>query len=65
MKSIVGHFDRPEQSGRLDSAIEITQLCARTGLEQVNSYQGERAFMMSTIDANVGTVKIRISPSRF
>jgi len=40
---IVVHRQRPEQAGREDATVEVVQLRARTGLEEIHSYERERA----------------------
>ena len=51
----------PEEARRQDAAVEVAQLRPRTGVEQVDSYQRERAVMGVAVDdvialerANIG-----------
>jgi hypothetical protein len=45
LEGVAGQLDRPEQARRLDAAVEVVDLGARTGLEEVNSYEGEQAAL--------------------
>jgi hypothetical protein len=51
----IRHLRGPEETRRKDGGVEVVQLHreARTGLEKVDSYQDERAAVMSAVRGHV------------
>ena len=52
----MGKFDRPEESRQKDAAVVVVNLRARTGLEQVDSYEREGPAPRRTVHADVPPV---------
>ena len=57
LKRVARQLDRPEQTRGADAAVEVVDLRARTGLEQVDSYQREGALLTGARLGNVGSVE--------
>ena len=49
----MGKLDRPEESRQGDAAVIVVNLRARTGLKQVNSYEGEATVPRGPVDSDV------------
>ena len=49
----MGKLDRPEESRQKDAAGIVVNLRARTGLKQVDSYEGEAAVPRGPVDGDV------------
>jgi hypothetical protein len=65
------HAERPEETRRQDAAVEVVHLRPRTGVEEVDSNQGERTLVRHAIDdelalerANVGFEVVRPAIAR-
>ena len=53
----IRHLHDPEQARLGSVPIEIVDLCSRTGIEEVNSYEHECSAMVGTIRRNVFTLE--------
>ena len=53
MKGPLGKLDGPEEPGQRDAAVVVVHLRARTGLEQVDSYEGEAAVPRRPVHGDV------------
>ena len=49
----IRHRDDPEQTRLRNVAVEIVDLCSRTGIEEVNSYEHEGATMVCAVGRDV------------
>jgi hypothetical protein len=49
----MGKLDRPEESRQGDAAVIVVNLRARTGLKQVDSYEGEAAVPCGPVNGDV------------
>ena len=50
---LIRYLDDPEQAGLRNVPVEIVDLCSRTGIEEVNSYEHEGATMVRAVGRDV------------
>lgn len=50
---LIWYLDNPEQARLRDVSVEIVDLCSRTGIEKVNSYEHEGATMVCAVSRDV------------
>jgi hypothetical protein len=50
---LIWYLHDPEQTRLRDVPVEIVDLCSRTGIEEVNSYEHEGATMVCAVSRDV------------
>src|SRR5918996_1793324 len=56
LEGVAGQLHHPEQARSRDAGVEVMDLGGRTGLEQVNSYEGEQAAVPGPILGDIGAL---------